>query len=402
VISFEEALETVLARPLNPGREDLELSEAVGRVLAEDVFSDIAMPPFDRSAVDGFAMQGEGEVLSLVEEIIAGPGTPPPLAPGAAAPIMTGAPVPEGADRIVMLEDTDVRGNTLMVRRPVPMGANICRRGEDLPEGGRVLAFGDPVTPAGAGVCAMAGKTRLRVYRRPAVALITTGDEVIEPFLVPGPGQIRNANAVLGSAVLSAAGFDSILAIHSGDSPGALREAADEAIRGADLVLAAGGVSLGSRDFVPGVMENAGFEFLFREVAQKPGKPLCFAVRKDKAFFGLPGNPVSVLVALEEYVIPFLRKSSGFSRFLKTTYRGVLTGGIRCRPGRSNILRAVCRPAPGGFLVSIPESHGSGDLMSAAGANCLVRLPADSEGAAAGDPVVFSFMSSARGEPVFS
>lgn len=402
MISFEKALETVLARSLNPGREEVELSAAVGRVLAEDVISDIAMPPFDRSAVDGFALTGEGTAFLLAEEIAAGPGTPPPLAPGTAAPIMTGAPVPEGADRVVMCEDTAVAGNRMTVNRPVLRGANVCRRGEDMREGGMVRASGDPVTPAAAGVCAMAGRTSLRVYRRPSVALITTGDEVIEPAMVPGPGQVRNANAVLGVSALSAAGFGSLRAIHSNDSPAALRNAVEDALGSADLLLAAGGVSLGSRDFVPVVMEEAGFEFLFREVAQKPGKPLCFAITAEKAFFGLPGNPVSVLVALEEFVIPYLRKSSGFAHFIKTTYRGVLTDNVRCRPGRSNIFRAVCRPGPDGFLVTVPESHGSGDLMSAAGANCLVRFPADSTGAAAGDPVRFSFMSSVFGESVFS
>lgn len=402
MIPFEEALETVLARSMSPGREEVELSAAVGRVSAEEITSDIAMPPFDRSAVDGFALSGDGRVFRLAEEISAGPGTPPSLAFGNAAPIMTGAPVPEGADRVVMLEDTDVGADGMRVRKPVPRGANVCLRGEDLPAGGRVLAPGDRITPAAAGVCAMAGRTRLTVFRGPSVALITTGDEVIEPSMVPGPGQVRNANAVLGASVLSSVGFGPVRTLHSADSPDALEAVVKEALGGADLLLAAGGVSMGSRDNVPGVMEKAGFRFLFRKVAQKPGKPLCFAVGDGKAFFGLPGNPVSVMVSLELFVIPYLRKSSGFSRFMNTVYTGVLANDIRCKPGRANILRAVCRRGPDGFLLTIPRSRGSGDLMSAAGADCLVRLPADSTGAARGDAVAFTFMASVPEASLFS
>ncbi len=395
MIPFEEAIETVLARSLPVREEWADPSEALFRILAESVATDIPMPPFDRSAVDGYALPGEGDDFGLVAEITASPGTPPPLMPGCAAPIMTGAQLPEGADRVVMLEDTFVEAGRLRLKAASRAGRHICYRGEDLPAGHEVLGRGVLLTPAALGVAAMAGRVGLKVARRPLVALITTGNEVTEPSNVPGPGEIRNANGVLGASVLAAAGFGPIRTSHSVDSPGEI-EAAVNRFRDADVLLIAGGVSMGTHDFVPSVMKGLGFRFLFEEVAQKPGKPLCFAVGNGRVFFGLPGNPVSVLVALETYVVPFLRKSSGFARYRNTVYEGRLECDVRKKPGRTEFLRAVAARGGDGFILNVPETHGSGDLRSATAANCLIVMPADSEGAGRGGIVPFTFLSGAH------
>lgn len=400
MIPFEEALQRVLDHSLPPRGETVDLENALGRVLLETVTSDLPMPPFHRSAVDGFALPGPGRRFLPVEEITARPGTPPPLEPGRAAPIMTGAPIPQGADRVVMVEHTRMEGDALVLEREPRIRENICFQGEDLPAGAVLLCPGAVLTPAALGVLAMAGACRLTVARKPGAVLMTTGDEVVDPRRVPGPGEVRNANATLGRAVLEAAGFGGVGAVHVPDSPEALRAAASEALFGAEVLLAAGGVSMGTRDHVPGVMESLGFRFLFREVSQKPGKPLCFAVAPGKAFFGLPGNPVSVLVALEEVVIPFLRKSCGCPGHRKIRLTGMLEHPVQKKPGRTQFYRAVARYREGKYRLEVPSSRGSGDLMSAVPANCLMVLPRESTGAPRGGEVPFSFLVSSRVETV--
>jgi molybdopterin molybdotransferase len=392
----------VLAHSLPVRDEHVGLSKALGRILREAVSTDIPMPPFTRSAVDGYALPGGGNEFALAGEITASPGTPPALEPGHAAPIMTGAQLPSGSDRIVMLEHTETSEGRLLVGRDVCPGENICFRGEDMEAGTEVLPYGALLNPTALGVAAMAGRTCLQVAARPKCVLLTTGSEVVEPGLVPGPGQIRNANGVLGVSALAASGFGPTESGHCQDSPQAIRDAATMALSRADVLLMAGGVSLGSHDFVPMVLEEMGFRFLFHEVAQKPGKPFCFAVRDGKVFFGLPGNPVSVLVTIEEYVIPFLRKSSGCSRFTKTRLCGRLTHDLHKKPGRKGFFRGNAAESDGTFDLSVPDTHGSGDLVSAVGADCLVLLPAQSQGAAKGDMVQFSFICGFGGEAAWS
>ena len=399
MISVEEALKTIFEKTPSPAVEVLALEKTAGRILAEDVVSDIAMPPFDRSAMDGFAIRGIADEYRLMDEIPAGVQPEPITEDGCAAPIMTGAPVPSGADRVVMVEATSVSGGRLTIRKMPETGANICWEAEDITKGQTVLKKGILIAPAEVGIAAMAGRETLPVYRRPVISVLTTGSEVIPPVHIPKLGQVRNANGVLISSFLSQAGFPAVKIFHSADDPESLKNAAAQALSVSDILVTAGGVSMGTHDYVPSVLEDLGFNFHFRTVAQKPGKPFSFATdQHGKMMFGLPGNPVSVLVGLEMYVLACLRLFSGHERYHREELSGKLSGSLRKKSGRLNFFRTKAEQTRDGWILSIPATSGSGDLMSTRGTNSIAWLPAESTGAEAGSSVPFSLMSWAGGE----
>lgn len=403
MISVEEALRTVLENSGEPRVLKVPAAAASGAVLAEDIHSDIDMPPFDRSAMDGFAMSGDGRTYQLQGEITAGNPGPDMVKPGFACPIMTGAPVPEGADRVAVVEDSVVEGSILHLQRVPPEGANICWKGEDIKEGEMVLEHGTRLYGQHLGIAAMAGRFVLSVYRRPAVALVTTGTEVIPPNWIPSPGKVRNANLPLMVSQLSMNGFPPVAALHSADDPGSLRETYSQLLEGCDVLITAGGVSKGTRDYVPSVLESLEVELLFRSVAQKPGKPLTFGVGpRGQAVFGLPGNPVSVLVSMEEYVLPLLRKSSGFKGYRKRVYHGRLMSDYSKKPGRLNYLRVIAYREGDEWKLHHPDSSGSGDLMSAVNVNALALAGEDRTSISSGETLPFHFLGGTAGELSFA
>jgi len=400
MISVRDAFETIIeGMRVQPG-EHVPVQKCISRVLCQDVLSDIPMPPFDRSAMDGFALRGEADSYELLPEIPAGTEAPPITRDGQAAPIMTGAPVPPGADRVVMVEATKVSGGRLWVTSMPGKGSNICWKAEDIRDGQRVLSSGMPITPWESGIASMAGKEVLRVFRRPIVSVLTSGSEVVPPVQLPGTGQVRNANGPMIAFFLGSSGFAPECILHAVDDPPSLRNALEQASKVSDVILTAGGVSMGTRDFIPSVVEDMGFEFHFRTVAQKPGKPFCFATRNSdgKAVFGLPGNPVSVIVALEMYVLPALRYSSGHSRFRRKGLSAKLETPLLKRPGRQTYYRANASFNGSDWSLEIPETSGSGDLMSTCGTNSLAWLPPDSTGADTGERIPFFLLSWAGGE----
>jgi len=399
-ITVEEAGNTISANTPSPSVEVLNLENTSGRILAEDIISDISMPPFDRSAMDGFALRGVCARYELMDEIAAGVSPPPISREGVAAPIMTGAPVPAGADRVVMVEDTTVSNGVLTVNTMPGKGANICLEAEDVVAGQTVLYRGTLITPAEAGIAAMAGRETLPVFRRPSVSVITTGSEVVAPVHFPLPGQVRNANGVLVSSLLTLAGFAPVKVFHSADDPASLLNTAAQALSVSDVLITAGGVSMGTHDHVPSVIEKLGFCFHFRSVAQKPGKPLSFATHpaNGKMVFGLPGNPVSVLVCLEMYVLSCLRHYSGHARIARKVLSGKSLDPLGKKAGRQFFFRTIAVCSEGGWSLENPASSGSGDLMSTRGANSIAWLPSESTGAEEGVRIPFTLMSWAGGE----
>lgn len=400
MISVKEALEYVLEFTPKVTTEVISLQKASGRILAQDVFSDISMPPFDRSAMDGYALRGVCDTYELLEEIPAGVNPKPITAEGFAAPIMTGAPVPEGADRVVIVEVTKIVDGKLIVLEMPKEAANICWKAEDITKGQKVLSSGIHLHSIEIGIAAMAGLEVIKVYKKPSVSVLTTGSEVISPSHKPKPGQVRNANQLLMASFLDEIGFASVQLFHSADDPVSLRNAAEQALEVSDVLITAGGVSMGTHDYVPMIMEELGFHFHFRTVAQKPGKPFSFATNNDsgKIMFGLPGNPVSVYVGLEMYILACLRKYSGYKTICRRPLEGVIETSLKKKVGRQFFYRANAEQRAGIWYLSVPSTSGSGDLMSAKGTNCLAWLSKESGNVQQGTSVQFVFSNWSGGE----
>lgn len=372
---INEALSQLLAaaRPVTEF-ERLPLADALGRVLAEDIRSPVAVPPADNSAMDGYAYAFADLALSPlpVSQRIPAGTAPAPLTPGTAARVFTGAEIPEGADTVAMQEDCVLAADG---RVTLPVGAragqNVRPRGQDIAPGAVVAAAGTRLVPAHLGLLASVGVAELPVYRRLRVALLTTGDELAEPGATLGPGQIYNSNRTLLSALLAQAGCEVRDAGVVADTAPATRSALAEAARHADLVLSTGGVSVGEEDHVKGAVQALGALALWA-IAIKPGKPLAFGRVGDTPFVGLPGNPVSGFVTFAVLVRPYLRACQGMKDTTPTPWR-LPAGFSTKKPGeRSEYLRV--RVGRDGRLEAHPH-QGSGVLSSAAWAEGLGVVP---------------------------
>jgi molybdopterin molybdotransferase len=403
MLSVEEALETILARTPTLPAERIPLLEALGRVLAEDIVADIAMPPFDNSAVDGYAVRAEDTigagpqtpvVLRIVADIPAGTVSETPIVPGTAARIMTGAPVPTGADAIVMVEDTrPLEGERVAILEAVKQGWYVRLTGEDVPRGAVVLEAGTRIRAAEVAMLATLGRAFVSTVRPARVAVVSTGDELVavEEGVIPPPGKIRDSNRYALAALVRESGAEVHSLTHIPDEPAAteatLRACADPA-SGADVIVTAGGVSVGDRDFVRPALEKLGTLALWR-VAMKPGKPLAFGRIGETLFFGLPGNPVSAMVTFELFVRPALWKMAGRAacELARRQVPAVLRTAIPHQPGRREYVRASTTVEGERFVTQPTGAQGSGILRSMTLANSLIVLPTESTGAAAGETV---------------
>jgi len=372
----EQALRIVLEHTPVLGPEEVELSEALDRVQAEQVVATEDMPSFPSSAKDGFAVIAEDESVwrRIIGEQMAGSATAFVVEPGTAVRIMTGALVPQGADAVVMVEYTEEAEGNVRLLRPVESGQDIRPVGQDLAAGEQALAADAVLGPPELGLLATVGHTRVQVYRRPRVAVLTTGDELVEPDQPIGPGLIRNSNRYVLQAAASKAGADVVWTGHARDEEAELRRLMSEALGEADVLLTSGGVSMGKRDLVKPLLEDMG-RVHFGRVAQKPGKPLTFATVGERLAFGLPGFPVSSLVSLELYVRPALRKMQGHVRLQRPRLDVVLQHPIHRRPDRLEFQRAVVTECEGVYRAETTGLQVSGRLRSLVGANGLLVLP---------------------------
>ncbi len=392
MILFEDALKTVLSQAggiknfmSRDGGERVALSDSIVRILAEDIFSDMDMPPFDKSAVDGYACRmpvvgvvgGVGAqnfvplpVVKVVEIIPAGKTPEKTIGPNECSKIMTGAMVPKGADCIVMVEDTEVAGENVIRITRDQTAKNICYRAEDIRSGDLVLEKGLKINPAHIAVMAGVGDINPLVAKLPRVGIISTGDELVEPSLTPGIAQIRNSNGwQLEAQVKSVPALPFYLGIAPDEGP-ELRNIIGLALANYDVVLLTGGVSMGDFDNVPEILHEAGVEILFKKIAIQPGKPTVFGRKGNTFIFGLPGNPVSSFVLFEIMVKPFLRRMMGNQ---EPPLELIVPMGIdfsRRKPDRKSMIPVIIR---NGEVYPI-EYHGSAHINAYTKANAILIM----------------------------
>ncbi|MCI0457862.1 MAG: molybdopterin molybdotransferase MoeA, partial [Gemmataceae bacterium] len=366
------------ARPLFPERTSLSPA-ALGLVLAEDVVSDLDMPPFDKALMDGYAVRSadlvEGKELGVIEEVTAGSTPKLPVGAGQATRIMTGAPMPAGSDAVVPREWTaTLATNRVRIDRPVRAGQNVMPLGREMRRGETVLTAGSVLRPQEFGILATVGRTAVQAYPAPRVAVLSTGDEVVEADQVPGPGQIRNGNGPMLLAQARRAGaVPSYLGI-ARDSVESLRPRIAEGLR-ADVLILSGGVSAGKLDLVPGVLAELGVQAHFHKVAMKPGKPVFFGTQDATLVFGLPGNPVSALVCFELFVRPALRRLSGHEDAGPRMVEAQLAEDFAYRTDRPTYYPARLESGRRGWLIRPVPWFGSPDLRALSAANAFVVLP---------------------------
>ena len=397
--SPEEALRLLLehAAPLAPVL--LELDTALGRVLAEEVVAAANVPPFVNTAMDGYAVQAadiEGAApeaprrLRVVEDVPAGRVAAGEVSSGTAIRVMTGAPVPVGADTVVPVELTRPADPWVEVLRAPKRGAHLRQAGEDVRQGERVLAPGTPLRAAEIGLLAALGQARVRIHPAPQVAIVTTGDELVAVSEQPGPGQIRDANIHSMAAQVRACGGTPLPFPRLPDRERAVRDALVTALAGADVVITNGGVSVGAHDHIKAVVQELGARLVFWGVEQKPGSPLAFWTHRDKLIVGSPGNPVSVMVCLEEYVRPLLRRLQGFRLLHRPVRRARLASGYDKgrADGRLHFVRVHAEERDGELWASSTGPQGSGILSSMTRANALALVPADVVAVPAGGTVL--------------
>jgi molybdopterin molybdotransferase len=391
VISAYEAQESILqyARPL--GVEGVPLREALHRYLARPVFAPIDHPPFDNAAMDGFAVcsgdtQSVSETspvsLKVIGTIAAGGDVGAihelPLRTGHTYRIMTGAPVPPGADAVIPFEETSFNENTCFVTKPISPEANIRRAGEDVRKGDQVLEAGERITPRTIALLAALGIDRLPVFRRPCIRIISTGSELVEPGLPLPQGRIYNSNGPALEAALQELGIYPEAFTLVSDSEEDLRREIRKNLDG-DVLVTVGGVSAGDYDLIPKVLRELGAKIIFHKVSIKPGKPLLFATFENKLVFSLPGNPVSALVVFDRFVRPALLKMVGSKNPLRPRRIAIAETELRGTKGKEDYLRGVVEYREGNYFARSAGVQGSAHLLPLARSNAVLIIPAEKE-----------------------
>jgi molybdopterin molybdotransferase len=381
-----EALQSILARvaPLPP--RTLPLAEALGLAAAAAIKSTEQVPPFTNSAMDGYAVRA-GDLaaaspehpvrLRVLGDLAAGAMADRAVASGTAWRIMTGAPLPEGADSVVPVEATERGADWVEVHRPLRKGIHIRLAGEDIQVGLALVAPGCALRPGDLGVLAAVGVPAVQVHPRPRVAVLTTGDELVDASERPGPGRIRDANIHAICAQVAACGAIPVPFARVRDDRATLTAVLREALQ-ADAILTTGGISVGDYDFVKAILEELGAERVFWKVAQKPGGPLGFWMLGDKPIFGIPGNPVAAMLMVEEYVRPALRRLMGFAKLHRPAAEARLDGGWtgKADDHRTTFLRVTARREAGQLMARLTGPQGSAILSSMLHANALAVVPA--------------------------
>jgi molybdopterin molybdotransferase len=377
--------------------EPVELERSIGRVLADDVRANRDLPPYDVSAMDGYALRSADlakipATLEVIEDIKAGDLPRSTVLAGQCARIMTGAPVPQGADAVIRVEETQAAtGNRVQINAAVKPGNDIRLRGEGMRNGDVVLTAGTEITPGVTGVLATVKQSQVQVYRRPRVAILSTGNELEDIDDPVDPNKIPNSNSYALMAQVQTLGIEPDLLGIARDDPAELEEYLQRGLR-FDVLLVSGGTSVGVHDYVRPIIESLGVEMKFWRVAMKPGHPVAFGVTAHTRFFGLPGNPVSSMVCFEQFVAPALRRMMGHQRLFRRTSVARLTHSIKHQPGRIEFVRVTLAKEEGGYAATSTGAQGSGMLLSMAKADGLLVIPAESTGLAADSKVTVQLL----------
>ncbi len=402
--SFEDARSTILGHVSVLPSEPVTALDALGRVLAADVVAPWDMPLWDNSAMDGYAVRaadaGAPGGLRVCGFIPAGGHSDDLVAPGTAAKILTGAPVPLGADAIVPVEETEERDGRVILKSPVRLGAHVRRKGEDIRAGETILARGTVVGPSEVSLLASFSRVAIPVVRRARVAILSTGDELVEPGEPLGPGKIYNSNALAVAAAVMQIGGEPVNLGIARDDKASLRTLLTEGLR-ADALVTSAGVSMGDRDLVREVLQELSVRQVFWKVDIKPGRPTAFAVHGTKPVFSLPGNPVSTLLTFEQFVRPALLKMMGHRNLLRPIVRAAFQEEFARKPGRVSFLRVRLERSNGGFLAWTSGNQETGILKTMLKADGIAVIPADWGSVGRGDLVDVQVLRSGvgAGEP---
>ena len=396
-LSVAAAQRLVLESVTAFGAEQVRLDQSLGRVLAEEVRANRDQPPYDISAMDGYALRSTDlaiipTILETIEDIKAGDMPSKALVSGQCARIMTGAPLPQGADAVIRVEDTEaLSASRVRINQTAKPGNDIRRAGENMRNGETVLTPGAPITPGVIGVLATVKRAQVQVTRRPRVAILSTGNELEALNESIDLNKIPDANSYALMAQVQALGIAPVLLGIARDDPDELTRYLKRGLE-YDVLLVSGGTSVGVHDYVRPTIEALGVQMLFWRVAMKPGHPVAFGKAGDKVIFGLPGNPVSSMVCFEEFVAPALRRMMGHTRTRRRTLAARLTHTIRHQPGRTEFIRVMLAQEDGGYAATSTGAQGSGMLLSMAKADGLAIMPAASNDLAAGSMVMVQLL----------
>ncbi len=407
-VSVAEARELILGAVSPLGAETVPLTAAGGRVLAEDVEASISIPPHDNSGMDGFAVRAEDVArvpaeLAVVDDLPAGRRARRKLGPGEAARIMTGGEVPEGADAVVMIEDTEQAGEgRVRVLAPATPGQHVRRAGSDVRPGLHIADAGSVLRPAHVGMLAALGRTVVGVAQRPRVAVLSTGDELVEPDRLADDGRIVTSNSYNLQAALREIGCEPVYLGIAPDDPDVIRARFRQALQ-CDVVISTGGVSVGDRDWIKQVLADLGGQMRLWRVRMKPGAPLAFVSVEGRPVFGLPGNPVSTLVAFEQFVRPALLRMMGHRALYRPVVPAILDEAYEKPAGRLHFVRVRLEERDGTLHACPTGDQASNVLLSMVRADGLAIVEAAATGAAAGArlPVQLLHRDDLRPEPGF-
>jgi molybdopterin molybdotransferase len=404
MITVEEALNKILSRIQPLGLERVNLLGGLGRVIGEDVVANRDIPPFDNSGMDGYAVRAEDIQnasfdhpvrLKVIGDLPAGFLSTQTVGRGQAIRIMTGAPIPEGADSVIPVEDTKDEDGFVSILKAVSIGESIRERGGDVRKGDPVISKGDIIRPSEIGMLASVGRSNVFVHQRPIVAILCTGEELVDVDGDLDGVKIVSSNSYTLAAQVRDCGAIPVQLGIAKDRKEEIKEKFLQGIR-ADVIISSAGISVGDYDFVKEVLNDLGVEMIFWKVAMKPGKPVVFGTLQGKWVFGLPGNPVSSMVSFEQFVRPSLLRMMGHRQIFRPVIEAVLREDIHKKSGMRYFIRGEVSMEKDSYQVTTTGPQGSGILKSMVKANGLIILPEDREIVRAGEKVKVQLLNSSE------